>query len=82
VVNVLTGPAAEVAPWLAAHADVNALDLFGADGLDWVEYEIAAADTVKRVVRPDVGADWAAGSLERILAFTETKTVWHTKSVL
>jgi acyl-CoA reductase-like NAD-dependent aldehyde dehydrogenase len=82
VVNVLTGPAAELAPWLAAHADVNALDLFGADGLDWVEYEIAAADTVKRVVRPDGGADWAAGSLERILAFTETKTVWHTKSVL
>lgn len=82
VVNVLTGPVAEVAPWLAAHADVNAIDLFGATGLDWVEYEIAAADTVKRVVRPDPGTDWAAGSLERILAFTETKTVWHTKSVL
>jgi acyl-CoA reductase-like NAD-dependent aldehyde dehydrogenase len=82
VVNVLTGPPAELAPWLASHADVNAIDLFGASGLDWVEYEIAAADTVKRVVRPESGADWAAGSLERILAFTETKTVWHTKSVL
>jgi acyl-CoA reductase-like NAD-dependent aldehyde dehydrogenase len=82
VLNVLTGPPAELAPWLASHADVNAIDLFGASGLDWVEYEIAAADTVKRVVRPEGAADWAAGSLERILAFTETKTVWHTKSVL
>ena len=36
VVNVLTGSAAEIAPWLASHADVNALDLAGAEraGLD------------------------------------------------
>ena len=31
VVNILTGSAAEVGPHLAAHADVNALDLTGAD---------------------------------------------------
>jgi len=80
VVNVLTGSPAELAPWLAAHADVNALDLTGAGALDWVELEIAAADTLKRVVAPEPGIP--SPSLGRILAFTETKTVWHTKSVL
>lgn len=78
VVNVLTGSAAEVAPWLASHADVNALDLTGAGGLDWVDLEIAAADTLKRVLRPAS----AEPSLDRITAFTETKTVWHTKSMI
>lgn len=81
VVNVLTGSPAEIAPWLAAHADVNALDLVGAGGLDWVDLEIAAADTLKRVLRPESGADAAAPALDRIAAFTETKTVWHTKSL-
>ncbi|SJN18899.1 Aldehyde dehydrogenase [Microbacterium esteraromaticum] len=78
VVNVLTGSPAEIAPWLASHADVNALDLAGARDLDWVELEIAAADTLKRVLRPG-GIE---PSLDRITAFTETKTVWHTKSLV
>jgi acyl-CoA reductase-like NAD-dependent aldehyde dehydrogenase len=78
VINILTGSAAEIAPWLASHADVNALDLTGADGLDWVDLQIAAADTLKRVRTPgDFGA-----SLDRIVGFTETKTVWHTKSLI
>jgi acyl-CoA reductase-like NAD-dependent aldehyde dehydrogenase len=80
VVNILTGSPAEIAPWLAAHADVNALDLTGAGALDWVELQIAAADTLKRVVEPEPGVP--ARSLDRILAFTETKTVWHTKALL
>lgn len=78
VVNVLTGSPAEITPWLATHADVNALDLTGAADLDWVDLEIAAADTLKRVLRP--GA--IEQSLDRITAFTETKTIWHTKSML
>lgn len=81
VVNVLTGSPAEIAPWLAAHADVNALDLVGAGELDWIDLEIAAADTLKRVLRPEAGPDAAAPALDRIAAFTETKTVWHTKSL-
>ena len=78
VVNVLTGSSAEVAPWLASHADVNALDLAGADELDWVDLEIAAADTLKRVLPPGP----VEASPARIAAFTETKTVWHTKSMV
>jgi acyl-CoA reductase-like NAD-dependent aldehyde dehydrogenase len=80
VVNVLTGDPAELAPWLAGHADINALDLTGAGDLDWVELEVLAADTLKRVIRPEPGL--APETPQRILALTETKTVWHTKSRL
>lgn len=80
VVNLLTGSAVEIAPWLASHGDVNALDLAGAGALDWVELEITAAETLKRVLRPDAGVP--TPSLSRITAFTETKTVWHTKSMV
>ena len=80
VVNVLTGSPAEITPWLASHADVNAIDLAGAEQLDWVDFQISAADTLKRVLPPVVGNP--SPSLERIVAFTETKTVWHTKSLI
>ncbi len=80
VVNILTGSPAEIAPWLAGHADVNALDLTGAEALDWVELTVVAADTLKRVLAPESGAP--APSLSRIVAYTETKTVWHTKSLI
>ena len=82
VVNILTGSPAEIAPWLASHADVNALDLVGAADLDWIDLQIAAADTLKRVLPPEVGPDAASPSLDRITAFTETKTVWHTKALI
>jgi acyl-CoA reductase-like NAD-dependent aldehyde dehydrogenase len=80
VVNVLTGSAAEIAPWLASHADVNAIDLAGAEALDWVELQIAAAETLKRVLPPEGGVP--APSLDRITFFTEIKTVWHTKALI
>ncbi|MDA4895300.1 aldehyde dehydrogenase family protein, partial [Streptomyces sp. MS2A] len=82
VVNVLTGSPAEIAPWLASHADVNALDLAGAGELDWVDLQIAAAETLKRVLPPVSGTAAVDPSLERITAFVETKTVWHTKSMV
>ncbi len=80
VVNILTGSPAEMAPHLASHADVNALDLAGAGDLDWVDLQIAAAETLKRVLPPEPGA--ASESLDRIAFFTETKTVWHTKGLI
>ena len=51
VVNLLTGFRDELAPVLAAHMDVNAIDLTGADADDAAELEVLAADNVKRVVR-------------------------------
>ena len=82
VVNILTGSPAEIAPWLASHADVNAIDLVGAGDLDWVALQIDAAETLKRVLAPENGPDAAMPALSRITAFTETKTVWHTKGLL
>jgi len=72
VVNLLTGFAAELGPVLAAHMDVNALDLCGADGFG-SELEALAADNVKRVVcgGADVQSPW------EIASFLELKTVWH-----
>jgi acyl-CoA reductase-like NAD-dependent aldehyde dehydrogenase len=77
VANVLTGFTSELAPWLASHRDVNAIDLTGVAAGDRAELQRAAADNVKRVYIP-AHEDWAAepGS-ERLTAFVETKTVWH-----
>ena len=70
-VNVLTGRKSELAPVLAGHMDVNALDLAGVDG-DRTELERLAAENVKRVVRNGEGqSPWHAA------AFLEMKTVWH-----
>ncbi len=79
VVNVLTGEAAEMMPWLAAHADVNALDLTGMGrGEDATAAEREAAGTIKRVMRPAPDTDWSADpGITRIRFFVETKTVWH-----
>lgn len=79
VVNMLTGRTAELAPWLAAHGDVNALDLGGAATSQRPELEKAAAGTVKRVLRaPAAEPDWTrTPDIARLRAFTEAKTVWH-----
>ena len=72
VINIITGSRGEVAPHLAAHMDVNAIDLCGADGHS-TELEEAAAENVKRIVRgrADAQSPW------EIAAFLELKTVWH-----
>jgi acyl-CoA reductase-like NAD-dependent aldehyde dehydrogenase len=78
VVNVLTGKEKDLAPWLASHQDVNAVDIEGTS--DPVDLEIRAAETLKRVVRPGAFArSGSKGSLQQILAFMEVKTVWHPK---
>ncbi|MCQ6249962.1 aldehyde dehydrogenase family protein [Streptomyces malaysiensis] len=81
VVNVLSGRTAEIAAPLAAHQDVNAIDLAGAEPELAVELEKAAAENLKRVLRPQA-VDWAADpGTGRLLAFLETKTVWHPMGV-
>ena len=72
VVNILTGRREELAPVLAGHMDVNALDVSGADG-QLTELEQLAAENVKRVVHgaPDDQSPW------EIAGFLELKTVWH-----
>ncbi|MFE6808137.1 aldehyde dehydrogenase family protein [Streptomyces sp. NPDC057681] len=79
VVNVLSGRTAEIAAPLAAHQDVNAIDLTGADADLARDLEIAAADNLKRVRRPQaVDTDWTTDpGTDRLTSFLETKTVWH-----
>jgi acyl-CoA reductase-like NAD-dependent aldehyde dehydrogenase len=69
VVNILTGLRAELAPQLASHLDIDALDLDRGDA----ELERAAAENVKRVVFARAGGQ----SPYEISSFLELKTVWH-----
>jgi acyl-CoA reductase-like NAD-dependent aldehyde dehydrogenase len=77
VVNILTGDPAEIAPHLAAHGDVNALDLTGTDGSLRTELGRAAAGTVKRVYAPAAQDFSRLPGTSRLRAFLEIKTVWH-----
>ena len=78
VVNLLTGSPAEIAPWLATHLDVDALDLSGIEDADLARsLESDAAEDLKRVLRP-AEEDWPAEpTLSRLEQWTEIKTVWH-----
>jgi acyl-CoA reductase-like NAD-dependent aldehyde dehydrogenase len=77
VINLLTGSPTELAPWLAGHRDVNAIDLTGVALPERKTLQIASSDNVKRVYAPSV-ADWSADpGTSRLGAFVETKTVWH-----
>ena len=89
VANLLSGRTEDIAPTLASHGDVNAVDLTGADPGEGSgsarALELLAADTLKRVRRPAPapdGEDWtAAPGTDRLLAFLETKTVWHPMGI-
>jgi acyl-CoA reductase-like NAD-dependent aldehyde dehydrogenase len=79
VVNLLTGYIIELAPVLAAHMDVNAIDLTGVATDARPPLEEAAAENVKRVLpAPATEPDWFDDpGTERLLAPLEIKTVWH-----
>jgi acyl-CoA reductase-like NAD-dependent aldehyde dehydrogenase len=82
VVNIITGRTAEIAPWLASHGDVNALDLTGAPEAIRADLERSAAGTVKRVLRNKPSEDFTVTpDMSRLRAFLETKTVWHPMGV-
>jgi acyl-CoA reductase-like NAD-dependent aldehyde dehydrogenase len=86
VVNVLTGLKSELVPVLAAHGDVDALDLWGVPDAMRRDTELLAAEDIKRIARrpttvKDARFDWlddrATERPEWIAAFLEMKTVWH-----
>ena len=85
VVNILTGDAVALGPWLAAHMDVNAIDLTGVAGDQETAtaLEVAAADNLKRVRRaPDAEPDWLLDpGIDRMTDVLELKTVWHPVGV-
>jgi len=81
VVNILTGRAAETAPWLASHDDVNALDLTGVTDPELAaDLERTSSGTLKRVLRSRGETDFTVDpGLHPMTALLETKTVWHPK---
>lgn len=82
VVNILTGHASEVAPWLASHDDVNGLDLTGVqDAALAADLERQAGETLKRVLRPSEPKWTDDPGTGRMTTFLEIKTVWHPKGV-
>jgi acyl-CoA reductase-like NAD-dependent aldehyde dehydrogenase len=82
VVNVLTGSASEIAPWLAAHMDVNGIDLTGVDDPDLArDLELAAAENLKRVRRAGFEDPLGQPALDRMTRFLETKTVWNPMGI-
>ena len=83
VVNVLTGKASEIAPHLAKHREVIAVDAWSSDGALREALEREGSENVKRVKAhaPLAPAAWlddrkgqGIGWLEK---FIETKTIWH-----
>ena len=74
VINILTGLRSELVPVLAAHGDVDAIDVSGVSGEQLKDAEVAAASNVKRVVIAG-----GAPSPYEATAFMEMKTVWHPK---
>jgi acyl-CoA reductase-like NAD-dependent aldehyde dehydrogenase len=81
VVNVLSGSVTELAPWLAGHGDVDALDVAGLDPELLAMVEIEAAEHVTRVVHATgADTDWFAERSQSpwtVTAFMEMKTLWH-----
>ena len=72
VVNVLTGKISELSPWIAAHMEIDGVDVAGLSKKEEEELKLLGADNLKRVFRFS-----NSNSPERILSFMEQKTVWH-----
>jgi len=82
VCNVLTGMRSELGPALAGHMDVDGLHGFGVGHEAEVALGELAAESVMRARFEDAppAKAWFKPSyddLDRVLAFTEVKTIWH-----
>ncbi len=71
VINILTGKKDELAPWMASHMDIDAMDITGISSKNEGELRRAGAENLKRIFT------FKKAGPARILAFMESKTVWH-----
>ena len=76
VINILTGSLDELAPWAASHMDIDGFDISGVNKKKHGELKVAGAENLKRIHAFSTGQ-----SPSRILAFMESKTVWHSVGV-
>lgn len=86
VVNLLTGSPQEIAPHLAKHREVIAVDAWTDDEALRVTIEQSGATNVKRVrtqplARAEILSTDAGQGIGWIERFLETKTVWHPVGV-
>jgi acyl-CoA reductase-like NAD-dependent aldehyde dehydrogenase len=72
VINILTGKSVELAPWFASHMDIDGLDISGLESKLVAEVKKAGAQNLKRI-----HSFKELATPGRILAFMESKTVWH-----
>ena len=80
--NLITGQRSELGPALAGHMDVDGIHGFGIDAEAERALGELASESVTRTKfedAPDVAAwfDPSYDDLDRVLAFTEMKTIWH-----
>ena len=76
VINILTGSLDELAPWAASHMDIDGFDISGINKKNHGELKVAGSENLKRIHAFSIGQ-----SPSRILAFMESKTVWHSVGV-
>ena len=76
VINILTGSLDELAPWAASHMDIDGFDISGINKKKHGELKVAGAENLKRIHAFSNGH-----SPSRIIAFMESKTVWHSVGV-
>lgn len=76
VINILTGSLDELAPWAASHMDIDGFDISGVNKKKHGELKVAGAENLKRIHAFSTGQ-----SPSRVLAFMESKTVWHSVGV-
>ncbi len=72
VVNILTGKISELGSWVASHMDIDAIDASGLSRKELESAQVAGAENLKRI---HTFAELK--SPQRILAFMESKTIWH-----
>jgi acyl-CoA reductase-like NAD-dependent aldehyde dehydrogenase len=85
-VNLLTGRRIELAPTLARHMDLAALDAYGLDASFAAELERLGTDNLKRTRTfpaspPSVWFSDEAQDLSHVTALTEIKTIWQASAV-
>lgn len=71
VINILTGKKDEIAPWMASHMDIDAMDISGLSNKQHGAMKVAGAENLKRI------HSFKTADPGRIIAFMEAKTVWH-----
>ena len=76
VINILTGSLDELAPWAASHMDIDGFDISGIAKKKHGALKEAGAENLKRI-----HAFGPHKTPSRILAFMESKTVWHSVGV-